>query len=123
MDIPAENDLFYTERRGGVGTCSLGRATCGMCGRVFNPDAETVEDPDNLGNQEYREIRIGDLTILDCCFPRLERLYLYLSLNTNAVHWLSEQLVHREDILKRQLNQVKVKQEVADTIRAILGTR
>jgi hypothetical protein len=119
-EIEPENDLFATNERYGLGGASLGRATCGLCGRVVNPDADTPEDPDYTGSQWFREFWIGDVRILDCCFPKVEQVFLYLAMGTNALPWLAERLEEKAGVLQRKIDSLEEKQQIAETITALL---
>lgn len=121
MDYEPENDLFEVPGLGGLGRASKGRATCGLCGTVMNPEAESPEDPDDEGEQWYREIQIGDLTILDCCFPKIERLMLYLALETQLLPWLVYQLGERKEELQEQMASEEALRELAESAKAILS--
>lgn len=59
-------DLFG----GGVGIGTAGTLRCGICGNVYNPDADEKEDysGDSVGYTNF-----AGFIVADCCFEDVER--------------------------------------------------
>lgn len=117
-----EHELFGTKNGDmAVTGADRGKLTCDLCGITRNPELDYDEEPDALGDQWSRELRLRHLQILDCCFPKIEQLFLYLATLPNALPWLLEQLQERGDEIRAELARNKNQIMLAELVEELLG--